>query len=88
MEKLEFRNHMTYGLTKLTTYDHMTYERNEYDEVVDKFAHLRASDQYRKLHIFHARRIGVTKYYALAKLAEQEGTNPGRYFTFLLKKAQ
>lgn len=62
-----------------------TYEYNEYDNVVDDYKHLRLDDSFRKLHIFHAKRIGISKYIQLAKTAEQEGNNPARYFTWLLK---
>ncbi len=86
MEKLEFKRTYAYGLTKLTTYGHMTYVPNKYDEAVDRFRHLRESEDYRTLHIFHAQRIGVDKYQQLASLAEQEGKSPGRYFTWLLKR--
>lgn len=70
----------------LNTYDHMTYVPDKYDEVVDNFKHLRANESFRKLHIFHARRLGVDKYCQLAKTAEKEyKTTPGKYFTWLLK---
>jgi len=71
----------------LTSYDHMTYVPDKYDEVVDSFKHLRLDESYRKLHIFHARRLGVSKYFELAKRAEAEGKIPSRYFTWLLKNA-
>jgi len=84
----------TYGKNNITTYVHMEevetyvtskYKLNEYDDVVDNFKHLRANDTYRKLHIYHARRLGIDQFTKLAKTAEQEGRNPARYFSWLLK---
>lgn len=73
------------GKQSLQHMEHMTYVYNEYDEAVDNFKHLRAGESFRKLHIYHARRLGVDKFVQLAKTAEQEGKNPARYFSWLLK---
>lgn len=82
----------TYGPYEINKVNqHMSYDTyvpNEYDSTVDQFKHLRASEEFRKLHIFHARRIGVQRFIQLAKTAEQEGKSPGKYFTWLLKNAK
>ena len=82
----------SYGHMKINnnikSYGHMSYESDKYDEVVDNFKHLRDSDEYRKLHIYHARRLGVDKFYELARRAETEGKHPGKLFTALLKREQ
>jgi adenylosuccinate synthase len=80
---------MAYGLNEVKTYEHMAYESNSVDEVVDEFSHLRLNDeQYRTLHCWHAQRLGVDRFRGLAKEAERLGKNPARYFTYLLKKAR
>lgn len=84
---------MTYGNNNLSTYvpygtSKGKYKLNEYDDVVDNFRHLRADDTYRKLHIFHAKRLGIERFTILAKTAEQEGRNPARYFSWLLKNEE
>jgi len=86
-EKINLTSYDHMGAKALKPYDHMTYVPDEFDEVVDKFKHLRQNDSFRKLHIFHARRLGVSKYYELAKQAEADGKIPARYFTWLLKNS-
>lgn len=86
-EKVNNNQHMEHMKTKvLKTYvSYGTSSRNKVDEVVDNFKHLRMNESYRKLHCFHANRLGVDRFIQLARTAELEGKNPGKYFTWLLK---
>lgn len=58
------------------------------DLVLNDFKHLTGGtdDRLSGWYASVIRRIGVDKFVQLAKTAEQEGKNPARYFSWLLKK--
>jgi hypothetical protein len=80
------KDHMAYGFNEVKTYGHMSYETyDDIDKVVDEYKHLRASESFRKLHCWHAHRLGVDRFRGLAREAERNGKNPAKYFSYLLK---
>lgn len=59
------------------------------DSAIDDFKHLTGgtADRMSGWYAGRIRQIGIEQFIRLAKTAEQEGKNPARYFSWLLKNA-